>query len=923
MFPRNSLNRHLDWTELLTCLGRPPRRQPLPAIAECPGCASVLEVYQDVAELGQWYRCRGCGFLGDGIELAMLVWDLSLDDTVERLLHSDFSFDYGESLPENLENYEVFRIKRRQKARDFWYAAKETARLQNNPGAVSLQRRFTRDLNWTAEEWAAHGGQLYGVTTKADTELCWQPGNVAYRKAGGDGSKHVAGGGKDRIFNSAGWDDVLVVPYYDLPGRHNGFLFIGREARPKTDWIYHSVLRLTQQAREDNGGTGRMEAGVAFLPVMELPAHPKFGDKLFVIDDPGLALRMHLLHIAENERPLPLLASWDGPDYRTFALWDHLPPRPLLFAGSAFTPNMILQARRTGSPLALLPPSTHKKLEAARPESILTQLEKHTVNWEAAVEHVLTTLPPIEAADFFRKLKLPDLDVIRFYQSAPPAVQKRLESLVIDSAQVRLLPLGQQKIEVTPWCWRYNKTKEIMTDAPFVIDQVTHRQNSQVTQYRGTISFRGAHYPFLAQADIFDAEPFKWVRDFLVRNGAGLPTYKNRASHHAMQLSQQIKTPDYLSVPDAIGWQANAKGFVFPDFTIQANGAILNSGSGAPATGLFPCRRFSAPRELSALELEALAQDEPQTRIFWATTVAVLVGAIAPVTRTPLFNVAITGRVTQLAGRFAAETLGCVILDPRTGRQHAGAVRDAQNLLDLHTWPVFMTRPPNETHLGMPANVLGSLPQPTFVTADPLDAALCALDSNWLVLETTEKCSRPAALPAGADAVVPAYLLDLANRRFQLDTAEPFKALRDDLTNWFERQGGKTDVIVASAELFRVQDTTNGADRIAHLLARALDSGTCFSQGEEAKYRRNQSAIMRMNDGKVHIPGVTLRRIAASRGFPHPDDRAISDAFDESQLKYAEAEVGGEFGWLVPAKWFDRQVRQFRTVSRGFPKLAQ
>lgn len=919
MFLKNSLNRHLNWIELLTCLGNAPQSQVLPAIADCPDCADKLEVYQDVAELGQWYRCRSCNFLGDGLELAMRVWQLSLDDTVERLLRSGFTFDPGESLPESLEHYAEFRIGRRKKAHDFWTQAKDTARLQSNPDAVGLQRRFSRDLVWTSEEWARRGGQVYGVVSRYEVETCWQPGNVAYRKAGGDGSKHFAGGGGDRIFSGPGWDHSLVIPYYDLPGRINGFVFLGRKFRPKIDWTYHPVLSLHHQARENRNG---MEAGIGFLQVADRGPHSRYGNKLFVMDDPELALRLHMRHIPEHSYSLPLLATWDGPDYRTLGAWDHLPARPLLFAGRKFTPNLILQARHTGSPLALIPFDIDDRLGATRPETVLDWLEKHTVTWEQAVEHVLTTTPPLEALDFFRKLQLPDLDITRLLQAAPEETRKRLETLVIDKTQVRVIPHGQQKLEITPWCWRNHKTKELLTDAPYVIDQVLHRTNSGTTQYRGTISFRGTHYPFLAQADIFDAAPFRWIRDYLIRHGAGMPTFKERAAKDSIAIAQQIKTPNYLAVPDAVGWQSSAKGFVFPEFTVLANGQLLNSGSGAPATGFFPCRTSKPPRALTALEVESLSQDESQVKVFWATAAAVLTNVIAPVSQSALFNVALVGRVAQLAGRYAAERLGCVVLDPRTGRQHAGAIRDAQNLLDLHTWPVFLTRPPNEVNLTLPASVLGALPQPAFVSADALDAAICALDPSWVVFDTSERCSKPAAVPLGGDLVIATYLQSLARRRFQLNLDDdPLLAVLDDLADWFTQQEGDASVIHDARSLIQVGLRTAGAERFAHLLARAIDTGACFRQGDGEKYRRGQAVIARMNDGNYHIPFVTVRRITDNRGFPCPDARLICDALDTAGVQYSEAEIGGEPGWLVPADWLDRTMRRFRAQSRGYLKV--
>ena len=113
-----------------------------------------------------------------------------------------------------------------------------------------------------------------------------------------------------------------MLAYYDLPGRIAACSFVGREANPRTDVVFKMTRYLSRTAVD-------RDAGVAFLMDPRLPAHPRFGQTIFVLDDPVVALRLQLAHLRDHVHPLPLLVI--SPDAPARAAWQWLPQRRWVF----------------------------------------------------------------------------------------------------------------------------------------------------------------------------------------------------------------------------------------------------------------------------------------------------------------------------------------------------------------------------------------------------------------------------------------------------------------------------------------------------------------------------------------------------------------------------------------------------------------
>jgi hypothetical protein len=139
-----------------------------------------------------------------------------------------------------------------------------------------LQRHF--GVLSSAEDWKSRTGRFIGSANRKETDAVLEP----TRTANWDAVKTKRSGScPSRNFTGKKWDDLLVIPYWDLPGRICAFLFIGRDGKMHQDVKYKSLIH------------GSDEAGLAMLPALMDGRHSHFGHTKFIMCDLDVAIRFH------------------------------------------------------------------------------------------------------------------------------------------------------------------------------------------------------------------------------------------------------------------------------------------------------------------------------------------------------------------------------------------------------------------------------------------------------------------------------------------------------------------------------------------------------------------------------------------------------------------------------------------------------
>jgi hypothetical protein len=299
--PARSLNASVDWQWLLRELGSPVIQSSLPAKTSCPVChAGVLNVYEDFIASGQWHQCRDCSSTGDLIELAAKSWKLSIPSTIVKLSRLGFDLAYDQNA---ISKYTKQHVEYRQQLSELW---RDAASEMENPSG-ELQRLiglFNLRCDVPVARWQAGPGSLLGGTTTEKIERTFAPGVMEHADEKGQRSSPS----EHAIFTGPGWRDSLVIPYYDLPDRICGFLFVGREGRYPEDFAFQ---RANIGPRGNQYRPVVAEAGLAMHP-KALESSNEWDRLVVAVSRPLTTLALQCRHFEQSLEPLPLVSWYDS-----------------------------------------------------------------------------------------------------------------------------------------------------------------------------------------------------------------------------------------------------------------------------------------------------------------------------------------------------------------------------------------------------------------------------------------------------------------------------------------------------------------------------------------------------------------------------------------------------------------------------------
>lgn len=339
-----SLNVHLPWTGVLAAVGSEVADESaLPARTRCPLCSGTrLTIYEDTISGGGWHYCFDCGSVGDMIQLAERTWKTSTGAALRKLQ------DRGLNVPDEIlaqtaldkyaDDYTGKRARINQLAAD----ASVYLRTQTSKGLNALREKFRLRTDMSESRWADGPGRMMGGYPFIEVEKVFCPGSVVGNKC-----QSAA-----RCFKGGGWGDVVVVPYFDLPGRICGFLFVGRNGE-KDDYVFRVVQQRPDKPPGRNGQPrAESEGGLACLWAANEP-NAKLGGYAVAMADTMLALRLQVRHYAGARRPLPLMSYRDSAGVRTKAAWEALADKTPVIWGWRLSASMVVQAMTSGGHLAI------------------------------------------------------------------------------------------------------------------------------------------------------------------------------------------------------------------------------------------------------------------------------------------------------------------------------------------------------------------------------------------------------------------------------------------------------------------------------------------------------------------------------------------------------------------------------------------
>jgi hypothetical protein len=850
-----------------------------------------LAVYKEPARPGQWYHCTNCGFAGDAAELTAVAGEISVGSAILKLAARGLPIPAELLEPESLDRQEK-KVAYRKQIMAFWNTARASTDDIGNTGPAQRKLGVAPGA-MHAPEWRRRGGRFVGHCIARDVDALLRPGPMNYRIRTGKNVTSNIGWGP--LFVGRGWNDLLVVAYNDVPGRVSGFMLVGREARWPEDFVFVTTHK-----------SGKPWAvGVAMLEAA-LSHTREFGATVMVLEDPALAVRIQLRHLAADDKPLPVVGAWCRAE--DLSIWPCMPRgRDLIHWSAEPDVRLIARARKSGGRIALAPTGTAiaGHLERARPVIALRAMQAAARPWDAALETVLGRLAPAKAEELVLGLKLKPDETTGFLRACADDTRVRLAALFGDVGKPRGVTISGKTVTESGGAWRVAKTGELVCDAVLRVEQVIRTASG--VSYRGRIEYKGQSLPFWVPDREIEKDSLRWMKATIGKAGLGEMVMGSIYwSKHILAIAQQFEPPQGARGLDVVGWDAARNAFTLPKFVLLANGEVMPPDYVVPPEAILPGAGLDPPEGMTPGARVAMAWGDEANELFWATATCLLTDILAPALGFPRTSTALVGVGAIGAGTATALAFGCMTARmPDNSRLVLPAVVRRQ--LDVHRWPLLVRKAADDGGRVI-SRALSQLPGGVIAAASNWAGDTLALAGGWHVVTGNQSVSQDRAVEHGG-TVLRSYLKDLCDRGLNLEVqGNLLDAVYADLAAWYGRVTSSRS-IQGARRYITADDPTAHPDRFGRLVCRLLDCGELHLAPPGTNKRQ---VIVQLGNDRVHIPKWSLNESLTRRGAIPLDASAVSVQLRAAEVLLEERDQDYVAGWVVSEHW----LRQYMTDHR-------
>ncbi len=905
--PGISLNRYAKWHEVLRLLGIQVETVVLPTTVTCPHCTrSTLHIYKDITGAGEWHYCSSCNFAGDTIELAALVWKQDIKTTILKLNAEGVTFP-DDSLDEDIiTRYILGYVEYRKELLKLWELSRERFPLQDTDALRELHDKFTAGHAATSITWTKRGKHFLGGCHVDDAERAFR--QIKVRNNGPD-MKPWRLNSSRQIFKGRGWGDILAIPFFELPGKIRGFLFIGRDADPSSDFVYRRATNQAGKRPKLGSNSPIYDPGLSMYETV-FQYHDRYKRTTFVFTDPVLALRIQLRHLKQNRKPLPIVGSYVGDHLLNRQMWDTMFSREFIFWGPHVTAELIHQARAAGGKIAvsktlrIMP----DKMTYKSPTQWLDIIQRQAAPWNKVLEQEIreSSLPAAES--LLLALKMSKQELREFATSCAPDVREKLDDLFeIANCDVQSTAIDGKTVLQSEGKWTL-EDGTIICDSPLRIEQIIYQPDKKKTCYKGYVTRQGAQVGFSEDAGVLENTLMRWMRELLISSGLGRPLIMNGWKRHIMTLAQLFHEPECVVGVDSFGWCPTRQSFMFPRFTLLRDGSVKEELAPRVLDDVTPARTLKTPRRLAAASAKTLSEMGDTLDSFWATTACVAANIVAPVFGLPSTGIALHGRNAQMVGKATAKIHGCVDVKIEYTTIAAG-VRKLESASNAHGWPFVLQQP--GPAVASKQKILRAWladhdPKNCVIAANWYQAQALMINGGWNIIDCQSPGTAFRSISDAGQSVLPAFLQYICQQRLAIPREEGLvRGVLTLLDDWFTQLGGRS--------LSRVRDImhvgevhapqSNVKEYFLNIVYQLLSDGLLRFVTHGVNEAGVETHIVH-HGSMIYVPQrATLARLAR-RGAPDLDLVALTQ-------ELGSQDVGYQAYWTIPEKeWADEMRRR-------------
>lgn len=720
------------------------------------------------------------------IEFAAAVWKFDVPATITRMVQEGMSLREASPSPEAIGAYVADHVQARIRRTRFYAAAVKTF-AEAPPGLRALQRRFCGDVDFA--DWPRRGWTVMGATTR-------------------DAFEQFLGSIARAVFKGAGWDDLLVVPFYDMPGRLSGFLFLGRRGDIPADVAFYGF--------HPGVGNRPAEAGLGMLHAILREAA---GPQPVVITDLAVAIRLQLRQLRLTGHPLPLALHHASLKHTVTATWEHLPLERVAIWSPTDTLHAISLAKDcegSVSPEILAPSEYQDCLARKTPDEWLGHAHRDAAPWATILRRCLRkygTDTSVVASSLAR-LALPETLLRRFHLGCDVALRSQLTPF-LERPRSRTIQYAGATIHERDGGWY--RQLDMVCDGIIRVDTVLVSPTGQ-SHYRGRILFRDRIVPFTEKTAALDADLLGWAARY-VRDVArlGILRYDPRWARHGCGIALAFQEPTVTDRVERVGWDSGTGLFHFPAFALGPRRVTTEHPFHAGLADC-PAGTIPPPETIPSAALLRLSEPRDDVAAVWAVTSVIMAAALSALRDWPRRGCLLAGAGAETIGIAVARRLGC--LETLVRRHHRTVPKLVTQRCGPHHWPTLLI---NDGRFALRhGDWLDDAAMGLVITpVPPAIAWVAGTRERWTILDIPSGIGSARAAIDDLPLIVSNYLADVVSRGFVAADVDPVLATLADMATWFHQAGGDPAAVRAGARWLRVPTTHSGL----HYLVRLVLSG--------------------------------------------------------------------------------------------------
>ena len=711
---------------------------------------------------------------------------------------------------------------------------------------------------------------------------------------------------------------MLVFPFFDLPHRPCGHLFVGRTGTQEKDFVFKRVPWQHPSSKSIRFG---FEAGLYYHPqVFEIARD--WGRQVIAMRDVVGAARLQMRYYEGSILPLPIVCWYaetdpKKPRVRTRFGWKLLGNNRPVFWMPEYDRETVEQAIISGGRISTAGPqekhitlrryaSFHQPLTLAR--TILNQARP----WPEALAKMISSMSDSDVEELFLHLEIDGIDLDRVLQKCRPNIVDRVRSLIDQEPLQGTVVLNNVTYSERADGWyvvtksRVFRSPELVINAKLRVEEEVYYRRLRHTYCRGYVEHEGSRFTFWESETVLKKNTYQWLKDFLrarERTLVGEPRFSSRL----LLIAAQFCRPKTVFGTDLIGWDSQRMTMVLPRYRIESGGRVVPQNPDV-LPGDAPARTLPIPELLTPEEIEILLGEK--TGLTWACLAAMLANILAPAAGQPTCGIGLHGYGARDVGTAVARALGCQHL-PLSGQKHKEVVIASEQ---GHNWPVFVELLPRSTREAV-SGWIEMDEHNCVVKLDWWQTHAKAAFGGWHIIRGDVSPNLGREFASTVSRFVAAYLKDLCSRRMQIghwnSTQHDSTWCDSVLADLCAFAGTLTDVshIQDAVAEHLISDSDNGhAESFADLLSKMISTGLVELVHEG--FENSSPALVQTKAG-VYISQLLLEWALGKHKTRLCNSSRVTNVLAQNGV-LVHRDV---LGWTINAEWFFNRFREQNAKS--------